>query len=133
MQRHLILLLFLFLIGCRPTAPSVPIHEAAKSGRLDLVQRHIKAGTGINKKDITGWTPLHWAAMRGHAKVVEALVAGGADVKIAGLMNKTALNLAVEHQRPAVIQILQAAEAAPRGRGRPLIDGGAGVSGVLDN
>jgi len=95
------------------------------------VQRHIKAGTPLNNKDNTGWTPLHWAAMRGHASVVEALVAGGADVRITGLMNKTALNLAVENQRPAVVRILQT--AGSRERGRPLVDGGLGVSEVLDN
>ena len=131
MHRLFILLSLFLLIGCQPTAPTESIHEAAKSGNLDLVQRHIKAGTPINKKDNTGWTPLHWAAMRGHASVVEALVVGGADVRITGLMNKTALNLAVENQRPEVVRILQA--AGSRGRGRPLVDGGVGVSDVLDN
>jgi len=131
MHRLFILLWLFLLVGCRPTAPTESIHEAAKSGNLDLVQRHIKAGTPLNKKDNTGWTPLHWAAMRGHASVVEALVAGGADVRITGLMNKTALNLAVENQRPAVVRILQA--SGSRERARPLVDGGVGVSEVLDN
>jgi hypothetical protein len=132
MYRYFILFLSFVFMGCRPTAPTVSIHEAAKSGKLEAVQQHIKAGTPLNKKDSAGWTPLHWAAMRGHAKVAEALVAGGADPQITGLMSKTALNLAQDGRHPAVIQVLQGATARKPG-GRPLVDGGLGVSSVLDN
>ena len=110
-----------------------PFHE----GRLhedklrELVRFHIKAGTDVNTKDSAGWTPLHLAAMGGHVEIIAALIDAGADPNAAGQMGKTPLVVAQEKRQDAVIQMLQPAGQNATG-GRPLVDGGLGVSGVLD-
>ena len=68
--------------------------------------------------------------MKGDLAIVQALCAGGADVKRKGKNGKTALDMAREKHQMAVAEFLQ-----QRGekKGRGLIDGGLGVSEVLDN
>ncbi|MDE2643131.1 MAG: ankyrin repeat domain-containing protein, partial [Verrucomicrobiota bacterium] len=59
------------LVGCATTqppepptakAPEISIHKAAYQGNIEAVKQHIAAGTDVNAKDDSGWTPLHWAA-----------------------------------------------------------------------
>ena len=54
-----------------PTAksPSRSIHRAAMNGNIEAVKQHLDAGTDVNAKDVSKWTPLHYAAFYGH-KVV---------------------------------------------------------------
>ncbi len=119
-----------FLVGCGTSVPSTPIHQAAKDGKLDIVERHIKAGTDVNSKDSQGWTPLHLAAMNGHVEVVKALIGAGADLNARGQRGQTPIIVAQDRRQAAVVEILDKAGKAGE---RPLIDGGLGVSGVLDS
>ncbi|KAL8848146.1 MAG: hypothetical protein Q9221_006832 [Calogaya cf. arnoldii] len=57
-----------------------PLHEAARSGRVQLVQSLLQRGADANLPDIDGWTPLHHAALNGYDEIVELLLASGADV-----------------------------------------------------
>ena len=57
-----------------------PIHDAAKAGDAEQVERLIAAGVDVNEKDIADKTPLHWAVDAGHMSVVQVLVAKGANV-----------------------------------------------------
>ena len=65
-----------------PTAksPSRSIHRAAMNGNIEAVKQHLAAGTDVNAKDVSKWTPLHYAAFYGHKVVAELLIAEGADV-----------------------------------------------------
>ena len=65
-----------------PTAksPSRSIHRAAMNGNIEAVKQHLDAGTDVNAKDVSKWTPLHYAAFYGHKVVAELLIAEGADV-----------------------------------------------------
>ena len=49
-------------------APDISIHDATALGNNEAVKQHLTAGTDVNAKDESGWTPLHWAASKVHNK-----------------------------------------------------------------
>jgi ankyrin repeat protein len=53
--------------------------DAARTGRVDLLDGLIKAGMNPNEHDPRGFTPLILAAYNGHAQAVDFLIAKGAD------------------------------------------------------
>ena len=61
-------------------APDISIHDAAALGNNEAVKQHLTAGTDVNAKDESGWTPLHWAASKVHNKTAKLLIKEGADV-----------------------------------------------------
>ena len=63
--------------GC---GPSVDIWEAARTGNIEAVKQHLAAGTDVNAKTGSRWTPLHYTAREGHKEIAELLVENGADV-----------------------------------------------------
>ena len=86
------------LLGCTTTqspepteskVPSISIHIAAIKGNIEVVKQHLAAGTDINTKDESGWTPLHWAASKVHNKTAKLLIKAGADVNV---VNKDGLS-----------------------------------------
>ena len=88
-QLLIIAIATVLLAGCVAThppesmpkkAPDISIHQAAGTGNIDAVSQHLAAGTNINLKDKSGWTPLHWAARKGHREIAELLIANGANV-----------------------------------------------------
>jgi len=117
------------LMACGTRAPSTPLHSAVEKGDLRIVQQHIAAGTDLDAKNPSGWTALHLAAMNGNLPIVEALIAAGAKDSVTGPQGQTPLDVAREKGQTAVAEYLQARN---ENRGRQLIDGGAGVSEVLD-
>lgn len=126
--------LMAFLIGCGPGTPRGSLHSAAERGDLKTVQQHIAYGTDVNAKNSDGWTPLHLAAKKGDLPVVQELLKAGADVSRKGPLGETPLLLAQRGGHTTVVQALQpqAAAGGQGGGGRQLIDGGLGVSEVLD-
>lgn len=63
-------------------APDISIHDAAALGNNEAVKQHLSAGTDVNAKDESGWTPLHWAASKVHNKTAKLLIKAGADVNV---------------------------------------------------
>lgn len=68
----------------RPPSPSPErrqelLFDAARIGRVDMIEPLITAGTNVDAYDQRGFTPLILAAYSGHASAVEALIAAGAD------------------------------------------------------
>ena len=61
-------------------APDISIHDAAALGNSEAVKQHLTAGTDVNAKDESGWTPLHWSASKVHNQIAELLIEEGADV-----------------------------------------------------
>ena len=61
-------------------APDISIHDAAALGNNEAVKQNLTAGTDVNAKDESGWTPLHWAASKVHNKTAKLLIKEGADV-----------------------------------------------------
>ena len=52
-----------------------PLHQAAFSGELEMLQALLKAGAKIDETDHDGDTPVHYAAVQGELACVEALAA----------------------------------------------------------
>ena len=65
------------LVGC---GPSVDIHQAARTGNIEAVKQHLAAGTDVNAKTGSRWTPLHYTAREGHKEITDLLLTNGADV-----------------------------------------------------
>ncbi|MDB4341827.1 ankyrin repeat domain-containing protein [bacterium] len=61
-------------------APEISIHKAAGEGNIEAVKQHIAAGTDVNEKDDSEWTPLHRAALGGNKEIAELLIDKGAEV-----------------------------------------------------
>jgi len=89
-----------------PQPPNIDIYAAALFGDLKAINKHIKAGTDLNKKDAYGSTPLIIAATFGKTDVAKALIAGGADVNIINNEGGTALHSAAFLCRTEIVQIL---------------------------
>jgi len=90
-MKHLLLttIAAVVLVGCGPSqppepppakAPDISIHDAAANGNIEAVKQHIAAGTDVNAKTGSGWTPLHYAAREGHKEITDLLLTNGADV-----------------------------------------------------
>jgi hypothetical protein len=128
--------------GCGPSAPSTPLHQAVQDLNYPAVRQHIAAHSDLNAKDKSGWTALHLAVMKGDLPMVQLLANGGADLKRTGPNGKTPVQVAREKGLKPVVQYLEArlnappaeptAQAGQEKPGRRLIDGGVGVSEVLD-
>lgn len=56
------------------------LSQVSALGRLDLVNKLIGKGVGVNVDKEWGCSPLHAAARAGHLAVVQRLIAAGADV-----------------------------------------------------
>jgi len=60
--------------------PDIPIHEAVLFGNVEVVKKHLAAGTDVNARGEDVGTPLHIAALVGSNEIVELLITKGADV-----------------------------------------------------
>jgi ankyrin repeat protein len=106
------------------------LQQAVATGNVREVKENIAAKTDLNKVNQDGWTPIQVAAMNGNLTIVQMLAEGGADFRKKGKGGKTALDLARDKGKTDVVQYFE--QRASKG-GRGLIDGGLGVSEVLDN
>jgi ankyrin repeat protein len=77
--------------------PTEQLHQAAASGKVDLVRLYVKYGDNINATDQNGMTPLHLAYQNGHQHVVEALLELHADQTIKDSNLHLAYDLIQEH------------------------------------
>lgn len=128
----------LLAAGCGQGTPRTPLHSAVQDGNYPAVRQHIAARSDLNATDKSGWTALHLAAMKGDRAMVELLAGAGADAGRTGPGGKTPVDVAREKGQTSIVQFLEthlaanAQPAAKEKRGRALIDGGVGVSEVLD-
>ncbi|MBA3537011.1 MAG: ankyrin repeat domain-containing protein [Tatlockia sp.] len=96
----------------------LPIHIAAKNGRLDLVKALIEQDPEyLDQVDGCGQTPLLWSAVEGQSEVVDYLISKGAELNLALNLptdknhGKTPLYLATERGHCKVIDSLMKAGA----------------------
>jgi|TARA_B100000768_G_scaffold115488_1_gene106910 ankyrin repeat protein len=59
-----------------------PLHQAAFSGELAMLNTLVEKGLDVNAVCKDGDTPVHYAACQGEKECVEALAAAGADLTI---------------------------------------------------
>jgi len=99
----------LIVTGCgkqeNPT-PHVSLHVAALQGNIDEIQKHIKAGSDLNEKDVYGSSPLIIAVTFGKTEVARALIEAGADMKIKNNEGSTPLHIAAFLCRTEIVEAL---------------------------
>ena len=62
-------------------APDISIHEAVMLENVEVVKKHLAAGTDVNARgEDVGTPPLHIAALVDSNEIVELLITKGADV-----------------------------------------------------
>ena len=82
------------------------ISGAAAIGDIEAVKEFLAAGTDVNAKNLSEWTPLHSAALNGHKEIVELLIAEGADVNAKNGFGETPLHSAIALDNKEVAELL---------------------------
>jgi len=82
------------------------IHDAARAGDADEVERLIAAGVDVDEKDLSDKTPLHWGVDAGHMDVVQVLAAKGANVDATDFAHWTPVMFAVLGQHEVILEFL---------------------------
>jgi len=116
------------------------IHEAAVTADLAKVKRIVASGVSINQLGKKKVTALHIAAYHGqkdHIRLAKWLLDNGADASLKDYEGNTAADVAQERGNDDIAKILAGASSSgggggKSGGGRQLIDGGTGVSEVID-
>lgn len=93
-------LLFLASLSIAQTVCASPIHEAAVTGDVELVEMLIANGADVDDRDVHGYTPLLLAIQEGHTDIAKVLIKNGADV------NARAVNDGGEDVTPLYLSIL---------------------------
>ena len=98
----------------KPSKPStaevlgISIHDATRTGDIEVVKQHIAAGTDVNAKTaLDKWTPLLLAAWYGHKEIADLFIANGADVNANGADGRTPLDWAIKYKRTETADLLR--------------------------
>ena len=98
----------------KPSKPStaevlgISIHDATRTGDIEVVRQHIATGTDVNAKTaLDKWTPLLLAAWYGHKEIADLFIANGADVNAKGADGRTPLDLAIKYKRTETADLLR--------------------------
>lgn len=83
-----------------------PLHHAAHSGILDVVQTIVDAGGSINAESVTGATPLMRAIESSSFPVCEYLVSKGAKVSHENKSGVEPLTIAAEFADPRIYHLI---------------------------
>ncbi len=84
----------------------IPMHELARSGRIDTIEKLILQGEDIDLRDERGCTPLHFAVVARQREAVAVLVGNGADPNSHNDRGDTPLHLATANRDDALVQYL---------------------------
>ena len=81
-SKRIMLFFFVIILSSIGYAVGEPLHEAAKKGDMDKINRLIEKGAIVDVVDENSNTPLYIAVGQGHKDVVELLILKGANPKI---------------------------------------------------
>lgn len=84
----------------------MPIHYAAESGQVEVIQLLLNAGSMVNVSDSDNITPLHLAVSRGHEDAVELLLKAGSRVNSKTSDKSSAMHIAASRGFPRIIDML---------------------------
>ncbi|XP_025831490.1 ankyrin repeat domain-containing protein 39 [Agrilus planipennis] len=88
------------------------IWYAAQYGDHQRVQKLLRSGTDVDKRDAAGYTALHYAARNGFLDVCQLLIQNGADINaITKSGNATALHRACSAGKITVVKYLMEKKA----------------------
>ena len=83
------------------------IHEAAVSGKVDVLRAALTSGANVRSPDVYGRIPLHYACMHGRLEMIQALVAAAPDtVDAKDLDNFTPLIHGIVHDQAISVQAM---------------------------
>ena len=85
---------------------NLPLHCAARDGKLDEVKHLIKAGETVNRRNEEGYTALHYAVQYGNLELVRYLVKSRADVNYSDNKDLTPLHYAVQQGNLDLVRYL---------------------------
>jgi hypothetical protein len=124
--------------GCG--GPKGNIHKAAVSADLAQIKRIVAGGVDINLQDEKKLTALHIAAYHGqsdHIRLAKWMLENGADTSLKDFQGNTPFDIAEDRGNSEIAKIIDSAETSGGSGGksggrRQLMDGGTGVSEVID-
>ena len=82
------------------------LHDAAKAGDLQVVQKLIVQGADVNAKAVRDETPLMHAALAGNGDIVNYLLQRGADINARNASGLTALHAAAYAGQTEIVSLL---------------------------
>jgi hypothetical protein len=95
-----------------PPVGSSPLVSAVRSNEAQLVERFLRAGAQVDRRNPDGESALHIASNLGHVALVERLLAAGADINAAVADGRTPIHYAVLNNQWAVADLLYTRGAA---------------------
>ena len=98
----------ILLISASTTSQAAAIHDAAKSGDLDQVQRLVVKGVDVNEKAVRDETPLIIAALAGQGEIVNYLLQRGANINARNASGMTSLHAAAYAGHSDIVSLLVA-------------------------
>lgn len=106
----------------RPGLPTVqrvlgwhPLHVAAMSGNIELIQRLVEQfHCDLRVKSMNSWTPLHYAAAYNQVAAIEALCALGCEVAVQDAVGSTPMHVAAGEGHLEAIQALVQLGCSPQ-------------------
>lgn len=104
-------LLFIMLLIGGPSAWASALHDAAKTGSIEDMQRMLTEGYGVNEADEQGNLPLHYASANGHVAIVQLLTNHGVTLDSPDMQGRTALQIATIAGKTDVMVALLSAGA----------------------
>ncbi|KAI1181696.1 ankyrin repeat-containing domain protein [Nemania serpens] len=83
-----------------------PLTKAAHEGDLDLTERLLAKGAGLNCLGLDDITPLIAAAIAGRSQAVTLLLNNGADVKMRDVHGQSVIKLAIDHGEKSIAEAI---------------------------
>jgi ankyrin repeat protein len=80
--KRIMVYFFVIILSSIGYAVGEPLHEAAKKGDLDQINRLIEEGITVDSLDENNNTPLYIAVGQGHKDVAKLLILKGANVNV---------------------------------------------------
>ena len=121
-SKRITLYFFIIIFLSIGYAGGAPLHEAAKNGDMDQINRLIEKGTPIDVIDENSNTPLYIAVGEGHKEVAELLILKGANVNAIDNKGRTPLDWAnySHHKDLAELLIRHGGETRTPWSGSPI-------------
>lgn len=101
-----LLLLSVPVMFVSPFVSAGEIHNAAKAGDLNRVQKLVVQGADVNARAVRDETPLMYAALAGQGEIVAYLLQRGADIDARSAPGVTALHAAAYAGHADIVSLL---------------------------
>lgn len=93
-------------VNYRAKMSRTPLHLAAYTNQISMVQLLLKAKADVNSHDFVGLTPLHLAVRRNYTEIAQLLIENGAQIDSGTLLHDTPLHCAVFNNHLEMAQLL---------------------------